>query len=261
MVDMTSLQVDGGALEQVLAIVGGWSPATRGCLAPNVQAWLASPEQGLDAGVELATGAEAATDALARLAPSSLETVATVALNGACWAEITRRGDGGAETCVAGLTYGPAGQVSRLVWLRAPLVPPREQADAAPAARPILERYFADLMSSRFRQAAAHFSADTLYSHPPYRGGTERVLFEGREAVWRGFAVERGPSPVQQIITGFWQQGDRVFVEGVIEGIPDGGTFVSTAQITAGGEIARYVAFYSATRVLPAPCLLRPKPN
>ena len=141
--------------------------------------------------------------------------------------------------------------MSRLVWLRAPLVPAREAADAAPDGRPILERYFADLMSSRFREAAAHFSVDAIYSHPPYAGGTERVLFEGREALWRGFAVERGPSPVQQIITGFWQQGDRVFVEGVIEGIPDGGTFFSTAQISADGEIARYVAFYSATRIPP----------
>jgi hypothetical protein len=61
--------------------------------------------------------------------------------------------------------------------------------------------------------------------------------------------VERGPSPARQIIVALWQQGDRVFVEGVIEGIPDGGTFFSTAQITAEGEIARYVAFYSATRI------------
>ena len=51
------------------------------------------------------------------------------------------------------------------------------------------------------------------------------------------------------MITGAWQSGDRVFVEGVIEGIPDGGTFFSTAQISPQGEIARYVAFYSATRI------------
>jgi hypothetical protein len=38
-------------------------------------------------------------------------------------------------------------------------------------------------------------------------------------------------------------------IEGVIEGIPDCGTFFSTAQITPEGEIARYVAFYSATRI------------
>jgi len=58
-----------------------------------------------------------------------------------------------------------------------------------------------------------------------------------------------GPSPARQIITDCWQRGGRVFVEGIIEGIPDGGTFFSTAQITQEGEIARYVAFYSATRI------------
>jgi hypothetical protein len=51
------------------------------------------------------------------------------------------------------------------------------------------------------------------------------------------------------VITAFSQQGDRAFVEGIIEGIPNGGTFFSTAQITSGCEIARYVAFYSATRL------------
>jgi hypothetical protein len=247
-----------GALDRVLAVAGGSERAVRGsgrtaggCLAPDVHAWLASPEQGLSAAIESASGAQAATDALARLAPSSLEVVGAVASDDACWAEITRRGDGELETCITGLTYGRAGRVSRLVWLRVPLAPDRgfEASDAVPEGRTILEQYFTDLTSSRFREAAAHFTVDTIYSHPPYAGGTKRVLFEGREALARGFAVERGPSPVRQIITGFWQKGDRAFVEGVIEGIPDGGTFFSTAQISAGGEIARYVAFYSATRI------------
>ena len=70
----------------------------------------------------------------------------------------------------------------------------------------MLERYFAALMNSRFHEAAAHFTADTIYSHPPYAGGTERVLFRGREALGRGFVEQRGPSPVRQIVTGFWQQ-------------------------------------------------------
>jgi hypothetical protein len=248
---MTSGQVDAVALEGVLAGAQGSPRAVAGALAPDVRAWLASPQQGVSAAIESVTGAEAAADALARLGPSSFEVVASVTQDDACWAEIIRRGDGGAETCIVGLTREPAGEVSRLVWLRAPLAPARDTdvADAPPDGRPILERYFADLMSSHFREAASHFTADAIYSHPPYAGGTARVLYEGREALWRGFAVDRGPSPVQQIITGFWQRGDRVFVEGVIEGIPNGGTFFSTAQITAGGEIARYVAFYSATRI------------
>lgn len=234
-----------------MAIVSGSSSATAGCLAADVKAWLASPEQGLSAEIESASGAPAETNALASLAPSSLEVAAAVASDDACWAEITRRSDGEVETCVTGLTYGPAGRVSRLVWLRVPLAPEREveAPDAVPEGRPILERYFDDLTNSRFREAAAHFTADTIYSHPPYAGGTTRVLFEGREALARGLAEERGPSPVRQIITGFWQNGGCVFMEGVIEGIPNGGTFFSTAQISGGGEIARYVAFYSATRI------------
>jgi hypothetical protein len=250
---MTSLRKDvvPRGLDELLAVVSGVSGQASGWLAPNVQVWLASPAQGIAAAVESASGREAVTDALGHLAPSRVEIVACVDSGDACWAEIARRSDGEAETCIAGLTFGSAREVSRVVLLRGPLVPEREVdvADVAPDGRSIVEAYFTDLMNSRFREAAAYFTAEAIYSHPPYAGGTERVLYEGREALWRGFAVERGPSPVQQIITGFWQLGDRAFVEGVIEGIPNGGTFFSTAQITSGGEIGRYIAFYSATRI------------
>jgi hypothetical protein len=255
---MTSLQASRhSALNHVLALVGGSTRTSRSDrttgheLAPDVQAWLASPEQGLEAAIESVQGAEATIEALARLAPSGLTVVGAIASEDVCWAEIARRGEGEPETCLAGLTYGATGQVSRLVWLRAPLVARRgaDGAGTAPDGRTILERYFADLTNSRFREAARNFTVDTLYSHPPYAGGAERVLFDGREALWRGFETERGPSPVQQIITGLWQKRGRVFVEGVIEGIPNGGTFFSTASITRAGEIARYVAFYSATRI------------
>ena len=267
---MTSLQVSHrGALDDVIALVEGSTGASKAfrgsghALAPEVQTWLASPSQGLMAGIDSVHGAEATIDALARLAPSGLTVVGAVASEDACWAEIARRGEGEPETCLAGLTYGATGQVTRLVWLRAPLVAGGEVDGAArevdgaggasggrtPDGRTILETYFADLTNSRFREAAGNFTVDTLYSHPPYAGGTERVLFDGREALWRGFVELRGPSPVRQIITGFWQQGERVFIEGVIEGIPNGGTFFATGQISAEGEIARYVAFYSSQRV------------
>jgi hypothetical protein len=197
------------------------------------------------------SGADATTRALAGLAPSSLTVVATVHSGLASWAEIARRGDAESETCIVGLTYDPDGRVSRLVWLCAPLVPSRrlDAGSAAPDARPVLEGYFAALMDSRFRDAAAHFTADTLYSHPPYGGESERVLFHGRGALGHGFETERGPSPARQIITDLWQHGSRAFVEGIIEGIPHGGSFFSTAEITGEGEIARYVAFYSARRI------------
>jgi hypothetical protein len=166
-----------------------------------------------------------------------------------------RREDGDAETSIVGLDQDTKGRVSRLVWLRAPLVPDQRGGSAQPApdARPVLERYFADLMSSRFRETAGHFSHDVIYSHPPYHSGNERVLFLGRDALHRGLADERGPTPARQVITGCWQRHDRMFIEGVVEGIPDGGTFVSAGGITPEGEIARYVAFYSARRFVRSP--------
>jgi hypothetical protein len=261
---MTSLQSSReGALEDVLALVEGGAGASRAfrttgrALAPDVEAWLASPEQSLKARIESVHGAEATIDALTRLAPSGLTMAGAIASEDACWAELERRGqEREPETCLAGLTYGAAGKVTRLVWLRVPLVAGREVDGAGaasdrrtPDGRTILERYFADLTNSRFREAAANFTVDTLYSHPPYAGGIERVLFDGREALWSGFVELRGPSPVRQIITGFWQQRERVFVEGIIEGIPNGGSFFATGQIGPAGEIARYVAFYSGRRV------------
>ncbi len=249
---MTSLQVAWPrALDGPLALAAGSSPAIGSFLAPDVRSWLASPEQGLRAAAESVRGADATAKALARLAPSRLTVVATVSGEHACWAELVRSGNGAPETCIAGVTCNAAGQVSRLVWLRAPLVPASalDAKPAAPDGRPILERYFAELMGSRFDEAAARFTADTIYSHPPYRGGTVRVLFRGQEALRRGFVTERGPSPARQVITALWQRHGRVFVEGVVEGIDDGGSFFSTAEITSVGEIARYVAFYSARRI------------
>jgi hypothetical protein len=246
------------ALAGVVALVEG-SSRTKirtpvDWLAPHVRTWFASPEQSLSAAIESASGVEASTDALSRLAPSRLTVLASVSSDRACWAEISRHGAAAPETCLAGLTRQPGGRVSRVVWLRAPLVPAGQLSatGTAPDARPALESYFAALMNSRFREAAAHFTADTLYSHPPYAGGNRRVLFRGRDALAHGFESERGASPARQIITDLWQQGSRAFVEGIIEGIPDGGTFFATAEVSPGGEIARYVAFYSATRILSA---------
>ena len=217
-----------------------------------MQAWLATPEQGLRAATESVRGADATAGALARLAPSRLTVVADCCpVSTPAGPSSPAAGDGDPETCLVGLTYDAVGRVSRLVWLRAPLVPAAEiDVDAAaPDGRAVLERYFADLMGSRFGEAAAHFTTDAIYSHPPYGAGTARVLFRGREALRRGFVTERGPTAARQVITALWQRQDRVFIEGVVEGIEDGGTFFSTAQITSAGEIARYVAFYSAARV------------
>jgi hypothetical protein len=236
------------ALDRTLALAEGSGHANLSFLAPDVRTWMASPKQGLRAEVEALHGANETARALGRLAPSTLTVVGAAHSDDATWVEIAR---GEHETCVVGLSHDSAGAVSRLVWLRAPLVPAWEAngASTAPDARSILERYFADLMSSRFGDAASHFTAETIYSHPPYAGGRERVLYRGRDALERGFVTDRGPSPARQIISALWQRASRVFIEGVIEGIPRGGSFFSTAQLSAEGKIARYVAFYSARRI------------
>lgn len=246
---MSSVQAERtAALEKTLALAEGSGYANLSFLASDVRTLMASPEQGLRAEVEAHNGAEETARALGRLAPSTLRVVGAADSNDATWAEITSSEH---ETCVVGLSHDRAGAVSRLVWLRAPLVPASvgDTGNTAPDARSILERYFADLMSSRFGDAASRFTADTIYSHPPYAGGSERVLYRGRHALERGFVTDRGPSPARQIISALWQRGDRVFIEGVVDGIPHGGSFFSTAQLSAEGEIARYVAFYSARRI------------
>jgi hypothetical protein len=239
------------ALQRAVALADGSGQAAASFLAPDLWAWLASPQQGLSATIDSIRGAEAAAGALAQLAPSRIAVVGAVPSERMCWAELERYAQAGEETCVVGLSHDEAGAVSRLVWLRAPLVPGAQvhEEPSVPDALPVLESYFADLMSSRFRQAAAHFARDTIYSHPPYRSGTGRVLFRGRDALRRGFATERGPTPARQLVIGCWQRHDRFFAEGIVEGIPNGGTFVCTGRITPQGEIARYVAFYSARRL------------
>ena len=227
---MTSGQVNWpDVLRCAVALVDGSAPADEGFLAPDVKAWLASPEQGLSADIESISGAAETAEALARLAPSSVTIMATAPSERICWAEISRRSGGRAETCIVGLSRDEQGQVSRIVLLRAPLVPAiaLDRDASIPDARPVIELYFADLMHSRFKEAAGRFSLDTIYSHPPYRAGAERALFLGRDALSRGFADERGATPARQVITGFWQRRDRLFVEGVVEGIPAGGTFAA----------------------------------
>ena len=249
---MTSLRESRSpALAGIVSLAEGSTADGAVFLAPDVKGWFASPEQGLVADIEAAAGAEAVSAAFARLAPSSMTVVAIADADDACWAEVTRCADGDTETCLVRLSYDAAGRVCRVVWLRAPFAPASAVAGScdAPDGRPILERYFAALQASRFCEAAASFALGTVYSHPPYGGGPERVLYRGRAALERGFAIDRGPTPARQVITAFSQQGDRAFVEGIIEGIPNGGTFFSTAQITPECEIARYVAFYSATRL------------
>jgi len=72
------------ALARVLALAEGTSEPAGSFLAPGVQIWLASPDHGLTAGVEAATGAVASAEVPAQLSPSSLTVVAAVGSEGGC---------------------------------------------------------------------------------------------------------------------------------------------------------------------------------
>jgi hypothetical protein len=221
-------------------------------LAPDVTTWLASPQQGLVATIDRIGGSHATAQALARLAPPEPFVVSVVEQGDLVWAELECDGtSGGEESSILGVSRTPDGLVSRIVWLRAQRVPRPElvHVAASPDARPVFESYFDDLNHCRFQEASSHFTVNTIYSHPPYAGGTERVLYLGRHALCRGFIEDRGESPVRHVIVGCWQEGSRVFLEGVIDGVPNGGTFFSTGRLTPTGHVDRYVAFYTSARL------------
>jgi hypothetical protein len=220
--------------------------------AVGVRGYFSSPAQGLVAQCVRTDGPDATTRAIASLAPCELTLVGEAGDVSECWAELTRVvPDHEPETIVLSLRGGEGGAIERIVCLRTSYVPvpTASEAGSAAPARASFEGYFEALQNSRFDDAAAYFSTDTLWVHPPYAGSPERELARGRRELIHTFVHKRGDSPVQQVITGFWQAGDRVFLDGVIEGIPNGGSFASTGQLNASGEVSRYVAFYIATRL------------
>ena len=83
----------------------------------------------------------------------------------------------------------------RLLLCRRPADPIPIDVDAptsCPAdAAAVVHDYFADLDAGRFAAAAAHFSDDVLYSHPPYRhtgiDDPDRIEFRGRPALEAAF--------------------------------------------------------------------------
>ncbi len=218
----------------------------------SVTGWFSSPDQGVVFAVDRVFGVPEVSRNLSAHAPCAVEVLGSVVEGRRWWAELALRGDHEPETCLTSVTLDGEDRVSEVVWLRAPIVP-RGAGGSGPSsedARQILDAYFGDLQASHFGNAASWFAPDGIYSHPPYRPGADRVLWHGREAIRDGFINERGESPVRQIITDDAQDGSRAFIRGVVEGVPHGagGTFMSTAELSESGEIARYVAFYSAVR-------------
>jgi SnoaL-like domain len=162
-----------------------------------------------------------------------------------------REGNAVTGTYVASLQLDGDGAVARCLCLHGPPVEPCAEPSAGPppgAARAALDRYFQRLIAGDFDGAAACFSADCMYSHPPYRPGGPREEFRGRDGLLQGFR-KRGMKPARPAIVRCVQQGADCFIEGVVEGVADGGSFVSSATLDGDGLVRRYVAFYTTSRI------------
>jgi hypothetical protein len=132
---------------------------------------------------------------------------------------------------------------------------PAEAAPALPDSGPfgsaadVLDRYFHALDRGEFEDAAGCFSADALYSHPPYRhtglDGNHRVEFIGRDELLDAFRT-RGAQSFDHRLVSSIQRGPHCILEGLVENLPDGGTgsFISSLTLDEDGLIRRYASFY-----------------
>jgi hypothetical protein len=143
-----------------------------------------------------------------------------------------------------------AGEIVRQLVYTCPLVELSRAWDRGSAtdmpgdARAMVDRYFEHLDASEFEAAAACFSPDALYSHPPYGPGQPRAEFRGRDELLEGFR-RRGPKPDRaHHIDLSPQRGTECFLEGYTIDEPTGGTFISSLSLDADGLIQRYLAVY-----------------
>lgn len=123
-------------------------------------------------------------------------------------------------------------------------------SDVEPAsAAKVVHDYFSDLEDGRFDEAAARFSADVLYSHPPYRhtgiADPDRVELRGRGALETAFN-NRGRTSFDHEVTISIQSGPHCMFEGKVNNLPGGasGSFISSLTLARDGTIRRYVSFY-----------------
>jgi hypothetical protein len=155
-------------------------------------------------------------------------------------------------TFAASVQFDVDGLIGRyLSYMTAPAVDPAPSGTGpAPAdAVEVLTGYFEALDAGAFDEAANHFSPDVVYSHPPYRhtgiDGTERVVFRGRDQLLSAF-IARGKQSFDHRVVALGQRGPHCLLEGVVEGLADGGTgsFISSLTLDGHGRIRRYVSFY-----------------
>jgi ketosteroid isomerase-like protein len=116
-------------------------------------------------------------------------------------------------------------------------------------AAKVVHEYFTALDSGDFEGAADQFSPDVVYSHPPYRhtgiDGANRVVFRGRDELLAAFRA-RGRQTFDHAIVASIQRGPHCLFEGLVNGLPAGGSgsFVSSLTLDGSGRIQRYVSFY-----------------
>jgi SnoaL-like domain len=142
----------------------------------------------------------------------------------------------------AAVRLDSAGAVERVLSFRTqPVEPPPRAVPNEHHGQVVLDGYFERLERADFAGAAACFSPDVLYSHPPYAPGGARVEHRGREALAAGFAA-RGPRTWRHRIITFLQDGSECLVEGDVEGL---GVWLSSFSLDEHGKIARYCSFYA----------------
>ena len=198
----------------------------------------------------LAEGGEVVQAVLAaELDPRRTEILVCVDDGASCLLEGRVAGD----TFAASLQRDPSGAVTRCLLYRTPYIEPSPTwADGDGAshgdARAVLDEYFEHLEAGRFSAAANCFSADCLYSHPPYAPGAGRAEFRGEAELLAGF-VRRGNRPYAHTIEVALQRGSECLLEGSATGTALGGSFVSSLSLDRDGRIRRYAAFYCEPRV------------
>jgi hypothetical protein len=164
--------------------------------------------------------------------------------------------DGGAviATFVGSARIGDDGLLSRYLAFscagaRDPIPTDVDTATAPADAAEVVHDYFVDLDAGRFTAAAAHFSDDVLYSHPPYKhtgiDDPDRIEFRGRPALEAAFNARGKATFDHEVLTSI-QRGPHCIFEGAVNNLSGGGTgsFVSSLSLAADGTIRRYVSFY-----------------
>jgi hypothetical protein len=168
-------------------------------------------------------------------------------------------GVGPTATLVCSATLGAGGLIDRYLtfscWGQRDPIPTDVPIDQTPAdASAVVHDYFARLDVGDFVGAAAQFSTDVLYSHPPYRhtgiDDPARVEFRGRPALEAAFNT-RGKASFDHDVLALVQRGPHCLLEGAVKNLPQegSGSFISSLSLASDGTIRRYVTFYCEPRV------------